>query len=123
MMGMTIMIPAFPNLVHYYHTSYFMISLGTTVFSLFGLFSTPILGAISDKYGRKIVLLVSVISSLLSYGILWIGGNVRMYLLSRIVNGAAAGNISSIQSILTDISSTHQERSKYFGLFGAVFGV
>lgn len=123
MMGMTIMIPAFPNLVHYYHTSYFMISLGTTVFSLFGLFSTPILGAISDKYGRKIVLLVSVISSLLSYGILWIGGNVRMYLLSRIVNGAAAGNISSIQSILTDISSTHQERSKNFGLFGAVFGV
>ncbi|MEI8092271.1 MAG: MFS transporter [bacterium] len=90
MMGMTIMIPSFPNLVNYYHTSYFMISLGTTVFSLFGLFSTPILGAISDKYGRKIVLLVSVISSLLSYGLLWIGGNIRIYLLARIVNGAAA---------------------------------
>ncbi len=123
MMGMTIMIPAFPNLVNYYHTSYFMISLGTTVFSLFGLFSTPILWAISDKYGRKIVLLVSVISSLLSYGILWIGGNIWMYLLSRIVNGAAAWNISSIQSILSDISVDQKERSRNFWLFWAVFGV
>ncbi|MCX6823012.1 MAG: MFS transporter [candidate division SR1 bacterium] len=123
MMGMTIMIPAFPNLVTYYHSTYFMISLGTTVFSLFGLFSTPILGAISDKYGRKIVLLVSVISSLISYGILWIGGNIWMYLLSRIVNGAAAGNISSIQSILSDISANQKERSANFGLFGAIFGV
>ncbi|MCX6824744.1 MAG: MFS transporter [candidate division SR1 bacterium] len=123
MLGMTIMIPAFPNLVTYYHTSYFMISIGVTLFSLFGLFSTPILGAISDKYGRKIVLLVSVISSLISYLLIRISGNVWVYLLSRIVNGAAAGNISSIQSILSDISVDHKERSANFGLFGAVFGV
>ncbi|HMS91503.1 MAG TPA: MFS transporter [Candidatus Absconditabacterales bacterium] len=123
MLGMTIMIPAYPNLVAYYHTDYFMISLGVTLFSLFGLFSTPILGAISDKYGRKIVLLVSVISSLLSYGLIWISGNIWIFLLSRIVNGAAAGNISSIQSILTDIAVDHKERTANFGLFGAVFGV
>jgi DHA1 family tetracycline resistance protein-like MFS transporter len=117
MLGMTIMIPAFPNLVAYYDTSYFMISLGVTLFSLFGLFSTPILGAISDKYGRKIVLLVSVISSLLSYGLIWISGNIRVYLIARIVNGAAAGNISSIQSILSDIAVDHKERTANFGLF------
>ena len=123
MLGMTIMIPAYPNLVAYYHTSYFMISFGTTLFALFGLFSTPILGAISDKYGRKIVLLVSVISSLISYGLIWISGNIWIFLLSRIVNGAAAGNISSIQSILTDISVDSKERTANFGLFGAVFGL
>ena len=123
MLGMTIMIPAFPNLVTYYHTSYFMISLGVTLFSLFGLFSTPILWAISDKYGRKIVLLVSVISSLISYWLIRISGNIRVYLISRIVNGAAAGNISSIQSILTDISVDHKERTANFWLFGAVFGL
>lgn len=123
MMGLTIMIPAFPNLVNYYHTSYFMISLGTTVFSLFGLFSTPILWAISDKYGRKIVLLVSVISSLLSYGLIRISGSIWLYLLAQIVNGAAAWNISSIQSILSDISVDQKERSRNFWLFGAIFGV
>lgn len=123
MLGMTIMIPAFPNLVTYYHTSYFMISIGVTLFSLFGLFSTPILWAISDKYGRKIVLLVSVISSLISYLLIRISWNVWVYLLSRIVNWAAAGNISSIQSILSDISVDHKERSANFWLFGAVFGV
>jgi DHA1 family tetracycline resistance protein-like MFS transporter len=84
------MIPAYPNLVEYYHTSYFMISLGTTLFSLLGLFSTPVLGAISDKYGRKKVLLVSVISSLMSYGLVRISGNVWIYLLAQIINGAAA---------------------------------
>lgn len=123
MLGMTIMIPAFPNLVEYYHASYFMISFGTTLFSLFWLFSTPILGAISDKYGRRPVLLVSVISSLISYGLIRISGSIRVYLIARIVNGAAAGNISSIQSILSDISVDHKERTANFGLFGAVFGI
>lgn len=123
MLGMTIMIPAYPNLVEYYHTSYFMISLGVTLFALFGLFSTPILWAISDKYGRKIVLLVSVISSLISYGLIRISWNVWIFLISRIVNGAAAGNISSIQSILSDISVDHKERTANFWLFWAVFGI
>ena len=120
---LTIMIPAYPNLVEYYHTNYFMISLGTTLFSLLWLFSTPILGAISDKYGRKNVLLVSVISSLMSYGLIRISWNVRLYLFAQIINGAAAGNIGSIQSILSDISKDHKERAANFGMFGAVFGL
>ncbi len=120
---LTIMIPAYPNLVEYYHTSYFMISLWTTLFSLLGLFSTPVLGAISDNYGRKKVLLVSVISSLISYGLVRISGNVWIYLLAQIINGAAAWNIGSIQSILSDISVDHKERAANFGLFGAVFGI
>lgn len=120
---LTIMIPAYPDLVEYYHTNYFMISLGTTLFSLLWLFSTPILGAISDKYGRKNVLLISVISSLISYGLVRISWNIRIYLLAQIVNGAAAGNIGSIQSILSDISKDHKERASNFWLFGAVFGL
>lgn len=123
MLWLTIMIPAYPNLVEYYHTSYFMISLGTTLFSLLWLFSTPILGAISDKYWRKNVLLVSVISSLISYGLIRVSGNIRIYLLAQIVNGAAAGNIGSIESILSDISVDHKERAANFWLFGAVFGL
>jgi predicted MFS family arabinose efflux permease len=58
-----------------------------------------------------------VISSLLSYGLIWISGNIRVYLIARIVNGAAAGNISSIQSILSDIAVDHKERTANFGLF------
>lgn len=120
---LTIVIPAYPNLVEFFQTDYFMISLWVTLFALFGLFSTPILWAISDKFGRKIVLLVSVISSMLSYWLIWISGNIRIYLLARIVNGAAAGNISSIQSILSDISVDHKECTANFWLFGAVFGI
>jgi len=88
-LGLTVIIPALPNLVNYYHTSYFMISLGLTLYSVFALLSTPILGALSDKFGRKPILSVSVFSSFLSFILLRISGSVRVYLIARIVNGLA----------------------------------
>jgi hypothetical protein len=52
-----------------------------------------------------------------------ISGNIRLYLFAQIINGAAAGNIGSIQSILSDISKDHKERAVNFGMFGVVFGL
>lgn len=122
-LGFSVIIPAFPNLVEYYQTTYLMITLGSTLFALLGLFSTPILGAISDKYWRKPVLLVSVLFTFFSYIIVALSGHVRVYLIARMVSGLAAGNIWAIQSILSDISSDHRERIANFGFFGVVFGV
>ena len=122
-LGLTIIIPVLPDLVGYYHTSYFMISLWLTLYSLFALLSTPILGALSDKFWRKPILGVSVFSSFLSFIILRISWNVRIYLVARIVNGLAGGNISSIQSILSDIAVDQKERTNNFWLFGAIFGI
>jgi MFS family permease len=59
--GLTIIIPAMPQLVEYYHTSNTMISLGFTIYSLLALIATPLLGTLSDKYGRKPVLIYSTI--------------------------------------------------------------
>ena len=122
-LGLTIIIPVLPNLVWYYHTSYFMISLWLTLYSLFALLSTPILWALSDKFWRKPILGVSVFSSFLSFIILRISWNVWIYLVARIVNGLAGGNISSIQSILSDIAVDQKERTNNFWLFGAIFGI
>ena len=120
---LTIIIPALPNLVGFYHTSYFMMSLGLTLYALFALFSAPLLWALSDKFGRKPVLLISVFTSFVSALIIGFGNTVLIYIIGRIVNGAAAGNISTIQSILSDISKDAKERISNFGLFGVVFGV
>ena len=119
----TIVIPALPDMVNYYDTSYFMISIWVTVFALVWLFSTPILWAMSDKYGRKPVLLLSIIWSFLSYIMVYISPLFRVYMLSRIINWITAWNIWAIQSIFSDISKDHKERALNLWLFGAIFGI
>lgn len=120
---LTIVIPAYPNLVNFFQTDYFMISLGVTLFALFGLFASPILWALSDKYGRRPILLVSVFCSFISYVIIALSWNIYIYLFARIFTWLASGNIWAIQSVLSDISEDHKERTANFWLFGAIFGI
>lgn len=120
---LTVVIPAYPNLVNYFHTDYFMISLGVTLFALFGLFASPLMGAVSDKYGRRPVLLISVVFTFLSYVIVVLSWNIYVYLFARIVAWLASGNVWAIQSILSDISEDHKQRTANFWLFGAVFWI
>lgn len=119
----TIVIPALPDMVKYYNTSYFMISIWVTVFAFVWLFSTPILWAMSDKYGRKPILLFSVIWSLLSYVMVYFSPLFRVYMLSRIINWLSSWNIWAIQSIFSDISKDHKERTLNLWLFWAIFWI
>jgi DHA1 family tetracycline resistance protein-like MFS transporter len=119
----TIVIPALPDMVKYYNTSYFMISIWVTVFAFVWLFSTPILWAMSDKYGRKPILLFSVIWSFLSYVMVYFSPLFRVYMLSRIINWLSSWNIWAIQSIFSDISKDHKERTLNLWLFGAIFWI
>lgn len=133
-----IMIPAFDAMRTFYHLSDWtgnilghtitmtpgtMISLGIAIYSLCAFFSAPILGRLSDKYGRKYPLIICVIGTCLSYLLLLVTQNYWWYMISRIVNGLTGGNISIIQAVLADISKTPEERNKNFGLLGAIFGI
>lgn len=133
-----IMIPAFDVMRTFYHLSDWtgnilgqtitlspgtMISLGIAIYSLCAFFSAPILGRLSDKYGRKKPLILCVIGTCISYLILLVTQNYWWYLASRAFNGLTGGNISIIQAILADISTTTEERNKNFGLLGAIFGI
>jgi len=120
---LTIVIPAYPNLVEYFHTDYFMISLGVTLFALFWLFASPILWALSDRYWRRPILLISVFFSFVSYAIIAVSWNIYIYLLARVFTGLASGNVWAIQSVLSDISEDHKERTANFWFFGAIFWI
>lgn len=88
-------------------------------------FGAPVLGALSDKHGRKKILIISIIGSLIGYLIFALGivySNIEILFLGRIIDGISGGNISIIYSALADISD-EKSKAKNFGLVGAAFGV
>jgi MFS transporter, DHA1 family, tetracycline resistance protein len=94
-------------------------------FSIAGFFGGPLLGVLSDRYGRKPVLLFSLCLTLTGYLIFALGiqqRNITLLFLSRIVYGIGGGNIAIIQSAIADVSDV-ASRTKNFGLIGVAFGL
>ena len=86
------------------------------------LVSTPILGRLSDYYGRKPVLMLSMIGAIVGFLMLGFAQSLWMVAISRILAGLMAGNISAAQAYITDITS-EENRAKGMGLIGAAFGL
>lgn len=108
-----------------YATRSFLLGLTLAIFPFFQFFGAPILGSLSDKYGRKNILLLSVLGTFLGY-ILMVWGimsqNIFLIVISRIIDGFTGGNISVANSAISDLSSK-EDRVKNFGMLGAIFGI
>jgi MFS transporter, DHA1 family, tetracycline resistance protein len=94
-------------------------------FPIAQFFGAPILGSLSDKYGRKKILLVSIFMTSISLLLFGIGVSTRnLFLLffSRFLNGLMGGNVSTAQSAIADMSDL-QSKAKNFGLMGMMFGL
>jgi multidrug resistance protein len=122
-LGIGLIIPVLPFYVESFHVSGIVVTLLFAVFALFSFFSSPILGMLSDKIGRRPVLLISLASSAIGWIIFAFSRTIFGLFLGRIIDGSAAGNISTAQNYLIDISKDNKERTKNLGLIGAVFGV
>jgi len=104
------------------HQIAFYVGLLLSIYALCQFFTAPGLGALSDKYGRRPILLISLFGSVVGYLILGFAGSLWMLFLGRIIDGLTGGNISTIYAYMADITEPHQ-RGKYFGLLGAAGGV
>jgi len=95
------------------------------LFPLIQMFSAPMLGALADRHGRKPILLLSFVGTLVGYVLFAVGimtGRLWLLVVGRIIDGATGGNISVAQAAIADLS-TEKTRAKYFGLIGMAFGL
>jgi len=122
-LGIGIIIPVLPFYVESFGASAFTVTLLFAVFSFFAFFSAPLLGAWSDKIGRRPVLIISILSTAIGWLVFAAANSVFFLFLGRIIDGLAAGNFSIAQGYLLDIAKDEKEKTTNLGLIGAIFGV
>ena len=122
MIGFGIMIPIFAYYVMQLGGGPEMATLLIGLYSLAMFISAPLLGRLSDLYGRKPILMLSMLGASLGYLILAFADSIWMVALSRVLSGFMAGNIGAAQAYIADIT-TEKNRAKGMGMIGAAFGL
>jgi DHA1 family tetracycline resistance protein-like MFS transporter len=124
LIGFGIVIPVLPFYVEgtKFNASPSMVGLLFASYSVMQLVFTPILGGLSDKYGRRPILFLSLLGTSLGFLILGFATTVWMLFAGRIIDGITGGNISTAQAYIADIT-TPENRAKGMGLIGAAFGL
>jgi MFS family permease len=96
-------------------------ALGAT-YPIMQFLGAPILDRLSDRYGRRPVLIISQIGTLSGFILLGFANSLWLIFLSRIVDGLSGANIATAQAVITD-NTTEKTRTQGFGLIGAAIGV
>ena len=131
LLGFSIVIPLLPLWAKKYDISPFQIGLLFSVYSVCQLVGSPVLGMISDRVGRRPVLIASQLGSVAGFVLLGVAmtGNwasqslgLTLIYLSRVVDGITGGNISTAQAYISDVT-TAENRAKGMGMIGAAFGL
>lgn len=121
-LGLTIILP----LLHLYAAAFgaspLEIGLVAAAFPLSQLIGVPVMGALSDRYGRKPLLLISQITTCISFLMLAGANSLSMVILSRVVDGLFGANLSTAQAAITDLTD-ESNRAQGLGLTGAAFGL
>lgn len=91
-------------------------------FSIAQFIATPILGSLSDKYGRRPVLILCLIGTTISFVLFASAQSALMLFIARTLDGATGGNVSVAQAVISD-STSGKDRTRAFGYLGASFGV
>lgn len=122
LIGFGLVIPLLPAYGQKFGATELQIGLLFASFSIAQLVASPILGEWSDRWGRRPVLILSLLGSALSFFILALAPNLAWLFVSRLVDGFTGGNITTARAYIADISEP-KERARKFGLIGAAFGL
>ena len=122
LLGFTIVMPLLGPFAKHYGFSPTQIGLLMAAFPMCQLVAGPILGRLSDRYGRRPVLIVSQAGTAISFVILGLSHDFTIMLLARMLDGASGGNILVAQAYVADVSPP-EKRTRNLGMIGAAFGV
>ncbi len=136
MLGLSVIFPVLPSIFFAADSSFLGSDVGEEMkgvyyglmiaaFPAMQFFGAPILGALSDRYGRKPILIISMTGALFGYLLFAVALSIKslgLLFLARMIPGFMGGNISIVQSAIADVSEG-KDRTKNFGLVGAAFGL
>ncbi len=120
-LGFTILVPLLPYVAERYGASTSVVGLLVSTVAIVAAVSSPMWGALSDRIGRKTVLLASQVCTLAGYLLLAIPGSILTVILSRVVAGLGGGNLGVAQSYVADVTDPH-ERDQAYAFQSAAFG-
>jgi DHA1 family tetracycline resistance protein-like MFS transporter len=121
-LGLTVILP----LLHLYGAAFgatpLQIGLIAAAFPMAQLIGVPAMGALSDRFGRKPLLLISQVTTCVSFVMLAFAASLEMVILSRLVDGLFGANLATAQAAISDLT-TERDRARGLGLTGAAFGL
>jgi DHA1 family tetracycline resistance protein-like MFS transporter len=122
LLGVGILVPVIPYIVAEFRTDALTVGLLSLTFAAAQFLAAPVLGALSDRHGRRVVLILSVLGTGAGYLLFGVAQTLWLLYLARLIDGFTGGNVSTAQAYIADVSAP-EDRAKNFGLIGAAFGL
>jgi len=122
LLGFSLILPLLPFYAETFGADPIMIGLLVAVYAAAQFFSAPLLGRISDRFGRRPVLLISIAGNMIAFIILGFAHSLAVLFVARTLAGIFGGNLSVAQAYITDVTD-EKNRSRGLGLIGAAFGL
>lgn len=122
LLGFSLILPLLPYYAETFNASKFTTGLLIAVYALMQLIGAPILGRLSDRFGRRPILLISVFGTFLGFILFGLATTLWMLFAARILDGLTGGNLSVAQAYISDVTDA-KNRAKGLGLIGAAFGI
>lgn len=126
-LGIGLIVPVLPKLIQHYQggdvaAGSFSYGMLAALYALMQFLFAPLIGSISDRYGRRPVILVSLLGSAIDYFLIAFAPNLIWFAIGRIVAGITAANYAAASAYIADVSPP-EKRAANFGLIGAAFGI
>src|SRR5512143_3387290 len=122
LIGLSIIIPILPYFAARFSATPIVIGILQATYPMMQFIGAPILGRLSDRFGRKPILIVSEIGTLAGFLLLGVANTLTLLFISRIVDGLSGANMTTAQAAMAD-STSARNRTQGLGLLGAAFGV
>jgi DHA1 family tetracycline resistance protein-like MFS transporter len=122
LLGLSIIIPLLPLFAARFSATPFMIGVLQAAYPVMQFVGAPILGRLSDRFGRKPILIASQLGTLAGFILLGFANTLALLFLSRIIDGLSGANMSTAQAAISD-STNEKTRTQGLGLIGAAFGM